>query len=150
MLYRALPEPRPRIVGVGWVVDCAEKRQLVSDKRFDVDLTSISIVGKKVSRLNSMDSFRTYLMNPETKVFFSQKSYLNYKGCRSYPHIPTRSPVLIHLISSLKSRSACVPIPYFILPTLVRYFDPLYRFTFFKFYILNNALSKSNCHSFCK
>ncbi|KAH7102206.1 hypothetical protein BKA62DRAFT_617813 [Auriculariales sp. MPI-PUGE-AT-0066] len=36
--YRMLREPRPAVVGIGWVVECAEKRERVDESRFAVDL----------------------------------------------------------------------------------------------------------------
>ncbi|EJD41655.1 hypothetical protein AURDEDRAFT_68579, partial [Auricularia subglabra TFB-10046 SS5] len=36
--YRMLNEPRPLVVGIGWVVECVEKRARVDEDRFAVDL----------------------------------------------------------------------------------------------------------------
>jgi hypothetical protein len=46
---RALSEPRPSVVGLGWVVECAEKLQRIPEKRFEVDLSSASLMTRKVS-----------------------------------------------------------------------------------------------------
>ncbi|KAL5483280.1 hypothetical protein ACEPAI_8510 [Sanghuangporus weigelae] len=43
--YRLLDEPRPKVVGIGWVVECAEKRARVDESRFQVDLESVNVAG---------------------------------------------------------------------------------------------------------
>ncbi|KAL5504576.1 hypothetical protein ACEPAH_7237 [Sanghuangporus vaninii] len=43
--YRLLDEPRPKVVGIGWVVECAEKRTRVDESRFQVDLESLNVAG---------------------------------------------------------------------------------------------------------
>jgi hypothetical protein len=69
--YRALPEPKPRVVGVGWVVECAEKRQIVPEKRFEVDLLSVSLAPRKVRLIRNH--------RPSTKLIFM---------CRDGNHSP--------------------------------------------------------------
>ena len=44
-VYRLLDEPRPKVVGIGWVVECAEKRARVDESRFQVDLEGINVAG---------------------------------------------------------------------------------------------------------
>jgi len=36
--YRALAEPRPVVVGIGWVVECVEKREKVDPTRYIINL----------------------------------------------------------------------------------------------------------------
>jgi len=36
--YRVLGDPRPIVVGIGWVVECVERREKVDEERFKVDL----------------------------------------------------------------------------------------------------------------
>ncbi|EJD08435.1 uncharacterized protein FOMMEDRAFT_74597 [Fomitiporia mediterranea MF3/22] len=43
--YRLLDEPRPHVVGIGWVVECAEKRARVDETRFKVDIENINVAG---------------------------------------------------------------------------------------------------------
>ncbi|KAL5521315.1 hypothetical protein ACEPAG_9239 [Sanghuangporus baumii] len=43
--YRLLDEPHPKVVGIGWVVECAEKRARVDESRFQVDLESLNVAG---------------------------------------------------------------------------------------------------------
>ncbi|KAL5531907.1 hypothetical protein ACEPAF_5470 [Sanghuangporus sanghuang] len=43
--YRLLDEPRPKVVGIGWVVECAEKRAHIDESRFQVDLESVNVAG---------------------------------------------------------------------------------------------------------
>ena len=40
-----LDEPKPKVVGIGWVVECAEKRARVDESRFQVDLESVNVAG---------------------------------------------------------------------------------------------------------
>lgn len=35
-------------MGVGWVVDCAEKRQRSPEKRFEADLMNVHLIARKV------------------------------------------------------------------------------------------------------
>jgi len=36
--FRALPEPKPAVVGIGWVVECVEKREKVEVTRYLISL----------------------------------------------------------------------------------------------------------------
>ena len=36
--YRMFSDPKPAVVGIGWVVECAEKRERVDESRFAVDM----------------------------------------------------------------------------------------------------------------
>ncbi|TCD66528.1 hypothetical protein EIP91_001248 [Steccherinum ochraceum] len=42
--YRLLHEPRPHVVGIAWVVECAEQRAKVDEKKFLVDLTLTNVM----------------------------------------------------------------------------------------------------------
>lgn len=42
-----LTEPRPRVVGIGWVVECVEKRERVDEDRFSVDLETAETKQKR-------------------------------------------------------------------------------------------------------
>ncbi|KIJ55383.1 hypothetical protein M422DRAFT_151292 [Sphaerobolus stellatus SS14] len=43
--YKLLPEPKPLVVSIGWVVECVEKRQHVDETRFLVNLNEFGIAG---------------------------------------------------------------------------------------------------------
>ncbi|GJJ11271.1 hypothetical protein Clacol_005503 [Clathrus columnatus] len=43
--YKLLPEPKPLVVSIGWVVECVEKRSHVEETRFLVNLDDIDITG---------------------------------------------------------------------------------------------------------
>lgn len=36
--YRSLPEPKPAVVGIGWVVECVEKREKAETTRYTISL----------------------------------------------------------------------------------------------------------------
>jgi hypothetical protein len=36
--YRTLAEPKPAVVGIGWVVECVEKRQKAETTRYAISL----------------------------------------------------------------------------------------------------------------
>lgn len=36
--FRALQDPKPKVVGIGWVVDCVEKREKVDTARYEISL----------------------------------------------------------------------------------------------------------------
>ncbi|THH06973.1 hypothetical protein EW145_g3706 [Phellinidium pouzarii] len=56
--YRLLDEPRPSIVGIGWVVECAEKRERVDETLFQVDIDNMNVAGTlKISMSGPMDAF---------------------------------------------------------------------------------------------
>ena len=40
-----LPDPKPFVVGIGWVVECVEHRARIDEMRFSVDLDGINIAG---------------------------------------------------------------------------------------------------------
>ena len=42
---RLLDEPRPHVVGIGWVVECVEKRACVDVERFKVNLEEVNVAG---------------------------------------------------------------------------------------------------------
>ncbi|TCD62530.1 hypothetical protein EIP91_006757 [Steccherinum ochraceum] len=48
--YRLLHEPRPHVVGIAWVVECAEQRAKVDEKKFLVDLTLTNVAGTNKRR----------------------------------------------------------------------------------------------------
>ena len=48
---RLLDEPRPKIVGIGWVVACAEKREQVDEERYKVNIDNINVAGTLKVRL---------------------------------------------------------------------------------------------------
>lgn len=50
---RVLDEPRPNIVGIGWVVECVEKRVLADEARFTVDITNMHVAGASSNKVSS-------------------------------------------------------------------------------------------------
>jgi len=44
-LIRLLQDPKPLVVGIGWVVECVEQRARVEEARFSVDLGGINVAG---------------------------------------------------------------------------------------------------------
>ena len=42
--YNTLPDPKPLLVGIGWVVECVERRQKVDETRFTIAVQDL-IVG---------------------------------------------------------------------------------------------------------
>ncbi|TDL24380.1 hypothetical protein BD410DRAFT_719845 [Rickenella mellea] len=51
MRYRVLDEARPVIVGIGWVVECVEKRVLADEARFTVDITNLHVAGASSNKV---------------------------------------------------------------------------------------------------
>jgi hypothetical protein len=48
--FRQLDDPKPVVVGIGWVVECVERRARVEEKDFMIDIELASIAGSnKVS-----------------------------------------------------------------------------------------------------
>ncbi|KZS87213.1 hypothetical protein SISNIDRAFT_387318, partial [Sistotremastrum niveocremeum HHB9708] len=45
VLILCLDEPRPKVVGIGWVVECVEKREHVDEERFSVNLEEVASGG---------------------------------------------------------------------------------------------------------
>jgi hypothetical protein len=42
---RSFGEPRPKVVGIAWVVECVEQKTLVDEAKFSVNLEGMNIVG---------------------------------------------------------------------------------------------------------
>ena len=40
-----LPDPKPLVVGVGWVVECVEQRTHVDEARFGANLDGMNVAG---------------------------------------------------------------------------------------------------------
>ncbi|KAI0030007.1 hypothetical protein K488DRAFT_88162 [Vararia minispora EC-137] len=40
-----LDDPKPKVVGIAWVVECVEKRTLIDESKFSVDLEGVNIAG---------------------------------------------------------------------------------------------------------
>ncbi|KAH8115457.1 hypothetical protein DFH11DRAFT_1507873 [Phellopilus nigrolimitatus] len=65
--YRLFDEPRPSVVGIGWVVECVEKRERVDETRHQVNLDGVNVAGtlkrrksilpKQMSMNGPMDAF---------------------------------------------------------------------------------------------
>jgi hypothetical protein len=45
VLFRLLDDPKPFVVGIAWVVECAEQRYKVDEAKFQVDLEGLSVAG---------------------------------------------------------------------------------------------------------
>ncbi|TFY50618.1 hypothetical protein EVG20_g11419, partial [Dentipellis fragilis] len=43
--YRSMPDPKPFVVGIAWVVECVEQRKRVDEDRFLVDLEFVNVAG---------------------------------------------------------------------------------------------------------
>ncbi|KAI0783004.1 hypothetical protein C8Q75DRAFT_726757 [Abortiporus biennis] len=53
--YRLLHEPRPKVVGIAWVVECVEQRSHVDETKFLIDLELVNVAGdKKVCSIHLM------------------------------------------------------------------------------------------------
>ncbi|KAF8891743.1 hypothetical protein BD779DRAFT_1512824 [Infundibulicybe gibba] len=52
--YRLLQDPKPLVVGIGWVVECVEKRARVDESRFQVDLEGVNVAGTNKVAHNSV------------------------------------------------------------------------------------------------
>ncbi|RDB25296.1 hypothetical protein Hypma_007549 [Hypsizygus marmoreus] len=48
--YRLLRDPKPLVVGIGWVVECVEQRQQVDETKFLVDLDGMNVSGTNKRR----------------------------------------------------------------------------------------------------
>lgn len=51
--FRALPDPKPIVVGIGWVVECVEKRAKVETGKFEMSLEEVagSVSGLKDTKV---------------------------------------------------------------------------------------------------
>ncbi len=45
MKNRLLRDPKPLVVGLGWVVQCVEQRKHVDETNFLVDLEGVNVAG---------------------------------------------------------------------------------------------------------
>jgi hypothetical protein len=45
MHARLLNEPKPKVVGIAWVVECVEQRKCVDEQKFKVDLEGVNVAG---------------------------------------------------------------------------------------------------------
>ncbi|KAH0829200.1 hypothetical protein J3R83DRAFT_2760 [Lanmaoa asiatica] len=52
--YRMLNDPKPAVVGIAWVVECAEKRAKVDEERFKIDVDTINVAGGNNKRRRTM------------------------------------------------------------------------------------------------
>lgn len=43
--FRLLRDPKPKVVGIGWVVECIEQRQQVDETDFLIDLMHTNVAG---------------------------------------------------------------------------------------------------------
>ena len=43
--HRLLNEPKPKVVGIAWVVECVEQRKRVDEQKFMVDLEGVNVAG---------------------------------------------------------------------------------------------------------
>ena len=76
-LYSLLNDPKPKVVGIAWVVECVEQRQRVDEQKFNVDLDDMSITGvnkvcfdpNTVVALNLQRFQATPLDAPKARVF---------------------------------------------------------------------------------
>jgi hypothetical protein len=48
---RLLSEPKPKVVGIAWVVECVEQRKCVDEQKFKVDLEGVNVAGVNKVRL---------------------------------------------------------------------------------------------------
>ncbi|KIM75816.1 hypothetical protein PILCRDRAFT_13314 [Piloderma croceum F 1598] len=48
--YRLLQDPKPLVVGIGWVVECVEQRARVDEARFNVNLDGANVAGTNKRR----------------------------------------------------------------------------------------------------
>ncbi|KAF9012471.1 hypothetical protein BDQ17DRAFT_1343966 [Cyathus striatus] len=48
--YRLLRDPKPFVVGIGWVVDCVEQRKRVDESAYLIDLDGVNVVGTNKRR----------------------------------------------------------------------------------------------------
>ncbi|KAH9918813.1 uncharacterized protein B0H18DRAFT_882571 [Fomitopsis serialis] len=58
--YRLLKDPRPLVVGIAWVVECAEQCTRVDESRFLISLDGVNVAGTQKVRLiaaNGVASF---------------------------------------------------------------------------------------------
>ena len=44
-LLRLLDDPKPLVVGIGWVVDCVEKRTRVDEASYAINLELVNVAG---------------------------------------------------------------------------------------------------------
>ncbi|KAL4245029.1 hypothetical protein ABKN59_002867 [Abortiporus biennis] len=59
--YRLLHEPRPKVVGIAWVVECVEQRSHVDETKFLVDLELVNVAGDKKRRRSMLPKQLTTL-----------------------------------------------------------------------------------------
>lgn len=58
--FRALPDPKPVVVGIGWVVECVEKRAKVETGKFEMSLEEVagSVSGLKDTKVRCVPMSR--------------------------------------------------------------------------------------------
>ncbi|KIP11273.1 hypothetical protein PHLGIDRAFT_18033 [Phlebiopsis gigantea 11061_1 CR5-6] len=50
--YRALNDPKPLVVGIAWVVECAEKKARVDETKYLINLDHENVAGTKKRRIS--------------------------------------------------------------------------------------------------
>lgn len=54
--HKLYDDPKPFLVGIGWVVECVEKREHVNEERFQVKTDEVSALDLKKVRTALSDS----------------------------------------------------------------------------------------------
>ena len=90
-------EPKPFVVGISWVVECAEQCRRVGEENFLVDLDGLNVAGNnKVSVSCCESSFLVSVLTPNSVGVrcFPNTSHRVYNLKRWHPHPNLVSPSL--------------------------------------------------------
>ncbi|EMD33074.1 hypothetical protein CERSUDRAFT_118138 [Gelatoporia subvermispora B] len=71
--YRLLHEPRPLVVGIAWVVECAEQRTHVDETKFLITLDGVNVAGTNKRRRSMLP--KSLGVDPEATGTPPQQSY---------------------------------------------------------------------------
>ncbi|KAI5118962.1 hypothetical protein M0805_009373 [Coniferiporia weirii] len=124
--WKLLDEPRPSVVGIGWVVECAEKREQVDVTRFQVDLDNVNVAGtlkrrrsilpKQMSMSGPMDTFLSGTTHTDSANAGVDSDPLSESGATSQDHGNTsgnslRSSTNYNPLEQARKRSVMFPRP---------------------------------------
>jgi hypothetical protein len=75
--YHAMPQPKPLLVGIGWVVRCKEVHEKIEEKEFIVEASKEAVYQKRkiiVPRIRAPAGSRTVNAGPPTESVSSRLS----------------------------------------------------------------------------
>ncbi|KAI0072424.1 hypothetical protein K474DRAFT_1605174 [Panus rudis PR-1116 ss-1] len=80
--YRLLHEPKPKVVGIAWVVECVEKGAHVDETKFLIDLEGVNVAGTNKRRKSMLPK---HLLNSPAPAGISPTNSIGEGSSRKVP-----------------------------------------------------------------